>query len=203
MTRSSSRYSEKYQFKSHKKYCELNEIIVQKMFSNGPNSFIKPPHSKPMMKPWLMPLSQSELNMASNLNDLTAELDEKKLKSPRTFPCPDCEKDFNDPGTVYGHHKRVHGTEAWLRFRLRIIPGLQEFKCSECLFVFERPSVRHECESYQKILSSYPEIRKEDQSSGQFSKNENLIGCQYHPIRFDSKTPPRQARYIILAMSRM
>ena len=177
MTRSSSTYSEKYQFKSHKKYCELNEIIVQKMFSNGPNSFIKPPHSKPMMKPWLMPLSQSELNMASNLNDLTAELDEMKLKSPRTFPCPDCEKDFNDPGTVYGHHKRVHGTEAWLRFRLRIIPGLQEFKCSECLFVFERPSVRHECESYQKILSSYPEIRKEDQSSGQFSKNENLIGC--------------------------
>ena len=139
------------------------------MLSTGPYNFIRPLNTKLTMKPWLVPLSQSQLNMASNLNVLTAELDEMKLKSPRTFPCPDCEKDFNDSGTVYGHHKRVHGTEAWLRFRLRIIPGLQEFKCSECLFVFERPSVRHECETYQKILSSYPDIRKQDQSSGRFS----------------------------------
>ena len=112
------------------KFCELNEFILQKMFGNrrqtqlldGIGSISAGLKAKLTMKPWLEPLTMPQLNMATNFNEITADLDEKRLKSPRIVQCPDCEKDFHDHSTVYGHHIRVHGTEAWLRFRLRIIP---------------------------------------------------------------------------------
>ena len=101
---------------------------------------------------------------------------------PTFYKCEYCPEQETVLPELYKHIKRKHGNEKWLNYRTKVIPNVQEYRCSMCTFVFETEQKsaesEHECDVYRIVLQSVRKMQSPRKTA------------KVHPQKIAQTAPP-------------